>query len=248
MPNVVKGSKQQKMVVVPHRPLRRGLFWLGLVVAIGVSAAGGFIYGYYKTVLSQEIALQDQQELQQELERMQQENADLSRQINILDNTRSVDQQANLEVQATLRRLREQVAQLEQDVNFYRQVVSENLEETGLTIDEWELRATSDPQRFRYRLVLRQLDADGDSWLEGVANINVIGNSGLEQATLPLNELSDDTDQADIKLRFRYYQNIEGEITLPEGFQPERVQVAAVSSNPVPKRINQDFDWPRPGE
>lgn len=244
MPKVVKGSKQQKMVVVPHRPYRRALFWLVMGVAITGSAMGGFIYGYYTTVLSQEIALQDQQVLNEQLRHAEQQNAELGRQLSILDNARALDQQANKEVQETLRGLRDEVAQLEQDVGFYRQVISEDLDDTGLTIDDWELQATNDPQRFQFRLVMRQLDADGDSWLEGFANINLIGRSGAERVSIPLHEVSTQETEKDIKLRFRYYQNIEGELALPEGFEPEQIQVAAVSNSPVPKRVNQDFSWP----
>ncbi|CAN0527437.1 unnamed protein product, partial [Scytosiphon promiscuus] len=50
-------------------------------------------------------------------------------------------------------------------------------------------------------------------------------------------------DQLDIRLRFKYFQNIEGELVLPENFVPERLQVAAVSLEPVEKSINQNFSW-----
>lgn len=46
MPNVVKGSKQEKMVVVPHRPGRRLLLVILLTLGVGGSALGGFMFGY----------------------------------------------------------------------------------------------------------------------------------------------------------------------------------------------------------
>ena len=101
MPNVVKGSKQEKMVVVPYRPRSRVLFTLFLLLGVAASAAGGWAYGYYKTMLTQEAELADRSELNTELEDLQEENSSLRRQIAILDRSSVMDQQANAEVQET---------------------------------------------------------------------------------------------------------------------------------------------------
>ena len=43
---VVKGSKQVKMVVVPHRPRRYVLFWFSTVILTVVVGSGTYFYGY----------------------------------------------------------------------------------------------------------------------------------------------------------------------------------------------------------
>src|SRR6056300_996409 len=121
MPNVVKGSKQEQMVVVPYRPRQRVLFTLFLVLGVAISAAGGWAYGYYKIMLTQQTELADQSELTAEIDSLRLENANLRRQIAILDRSSVMDQQANAEVQGTITSLRERVAQLEEDIVFYRQ-------------------------------------------------------------------------------------------------------------------------------
>ena len=95
---------------------------------------------------------------------------------------------------------------------------------------------------------MRQQDADGDTYLIGHANVNLIGTIGGEQQILPLRDISEDVEQLDMRLRFRYFQNIEGELALPEGFTPERVQIAAVADEPVEKNISQNFTWVVEGE
>ncbi|MFN3163908.1 MAG: DUF6776 family protein [Pseudohongiellaceae bacterium] len=248
MPNIVKGSKQERMIVVPHRPRQRVLFTLLVLLGVGISAAGGFLYGYYTTMLAQEIEQADRAEVQQELQVVQAENSELLRQIAILERSSQMDQRATAEVQATISGLRQRIAQLEQDIVYYRQVVSEETEDTGLIIGQFDISATQSPGRFRYKLVMRQQDADGDTFLTGHANVNLIGSSNEGQRIIPLRELSADEDELDIRLRFKYFQNIEGELALPEGFEPERVQIAAVSVEPVEKNINQDFSWVVEGE
>jgi len=243
MPNVVKGSKQEKMIVVPHRPARRFLTTIVLLVVVATTAAGGFLYGYYKTLQTQQTAQASSQELTDQLVAVQLENSELERQIAILDRSGVMDKRATEEVQSTNSELRDRVAQLEQDIVYYRQVVSEETADTGLIISQLDIDAMIEPNRFRYKLVLRQQDADGDTFLTGHVNVNLIGSQGEEQVILPLRDLSEEQDQLDIRLRFKYFQNIEGQLALPVGFVADRVQIAAVSVEPVEKSVNQDFSW-----
>ncbi len=230
-------------MVVPYRPGRRVLFTLLLLTGVAVSAAGGWGYAYYTTVLTQQGEQAEKRELSAQLTDLRQENEALKRQIAILDRSSAVDQQTGAELQETLTALRQRVAQLEEDVLFYRQVVEEETEETGLVIGQLDIDATRSPDRYRYKLVMRQQDADGDTYLTGHLNFNLVGQLQDQQVILPLRDLSEFEDELDIRLRFKYFQNIEGELALPEGFQPDRIQIAAVATEPVSKRINEDFGW-----
>ena len=230
-------------MVVPYRPGRRVLFTLLLLTGVAVSAAGGWGYAYYTTVLTQQGEQAEKRELSAQLTDLRQENEALKRQIAILDRSSAVDQQSGAELQETLTALRQRVAQLEEDVLFYRQVVEEEADETGLVIGQLDIDATRSPDRYRYKLVMRQQDADGDTYLTGHVNFNLVGQLQDQQVILPLRDLSEFEDELDIRLRFKYFQNIEGELALPEGFQPDRIQIAAVATEPVSKRINEDFGW-----
>ena len=230
-------------MVVPYRPGRRVLFTLLLLTGVAVSAAGGWGYAYYTTVLAQQGEQAEKRELSAQLTDLRQENEALRRQIAILDRSSAVDQQTGAELQETLTALRQRVAQLEAAVLFYRQVVEEEIDETGLVIGQLDIDATRSPDRYRYKLVMRQQDADGDTYLTGHVNFNLVGQLQDQQVILPLRDLSEFEDELDIRLRFKYFQNIEGELALPEGFQPDRIQIAAVATEPVSKRINEDFGW-----
>ena len=243
MPNVVKGSKQEQMVVVPYRPRRRALFITVLVSVVAASVVSGFLYGYCQGLSAQGAVQDERDKLKAELSALRIQNTDLSRQVAILDRSSMVDQRATAEVQATIRNLREQLAQLQQDVVFYRQVVSSDTIDTGLIVGQMNIYGTSDPGRFRYKLVMRQQDADGDSYLRGHVNVNLVGRRGDEQMIFALRDISDEQDQLDIRLGFKYFQTIEGELALPAGFEPERIQIVAVATEPVGKSIDQYFSW-----
>jgi hypothetical protein len=46
-----------------------------------------------------------------------------------------------------------------------------------------------------------------------------------------------------LKLRFKYFQNNEGEIVLPKGFLPSRVLVELVPTGKGMTRVKKTFDW-----
>jgi hypothetical protein len=243
MPSVVKGSKQERMVVVPYRPWKSLFFNLALVAGVVVSALFGFAYGYYQTLQTQQIVEPDRAELVEEIELLRIGNFDLNRQMAILDRTSVMDQRANEEVQDTISSLRNQVALLEQDITYYRSVVSEETEDTGLIISNWDINSTREDDLYRYKLVMRQQDADGDTFLTGHVNVSLVGRQNEEFVTFPLHAVSAEQDQLDIRLRFKFFQSIEGELTLPKGFVPNLVQIAAVETSPFEKTFDQDFSW-----
>ena len=243
MPNVVKGSRQEKMVVVPHRPGRRSILIIALSFIVVASSLGGFAYAYYQTLFAQRGVLVDQLELVQEVERLASENSYLNQQIAILDTSSAMDQKVTEEVQETITRLRRQVASLEKDIIYYRSVVSEEVEDTGLTIASWDATLTKDYDRYQYKLVMRQQDADGDTFLSGYVNISLVGKKNGKTVSIPLKDISKEQDKFDVKLRFKFFQIIEGELVLPSGFSPDHVHIAAVETEPVKKTLDQNFSW-----
>lgn len=266
MPNVVKGSKQHRMRVVPHRPLRRMFLPAIACLGLGAVAVATYKYGHYEgrgSRLTASDAAREMERLNHENDALQDENDRLQRQLVILEQARELDEHAAQELQATLSEQRNSIARLEQEALHYRQVVAEESKTTGLVVDGLDLDPTDKSGRYRYKLVMRQLDADGDSFLVGQVNVNIIGRWEGEQdgqdereeeregrqgdehghAVLPLMDLSEEVTEEDIRLRFRYFQNIEGELTLPDSFVPEAVRIHAVSTEPVAKQFSEDMGW-----
>jgi hypothetical protein len=82
--------------------------------------------------------------------------------------------------------------------------------------------------------------------VQGGVQISLLGQNGGQDKTFQISEL--DRDKADaIKFRFRYFQNINGELQLPEGFVPREVMIVAQSSGSNAQRLEKKFDWPLNG-
>ena len=161
----------------------------------------------------------------------------------MLERSGLLDQRVNETDQKTLNRLRDQLATLEQDLSFYKNVITKQTDDTGLMVSEWSLKRISNSNRYRYKLALRQQDADGDTYLNGHVNVNLVGTQSGKNAVYSLSEVSKEQGQTDIKLRFKFFQNIEGELTLPDNFLPEYIKIVGVEINPVRKTIDRDYPW-----
>jgi len=239
---VVKGSKQIKMVVVPHRPWRNLLLTLaGLIVAVILTGAGVY-YGYSRgTNENIDVRIERDQlsasvnSLETELETLQQDFVNLQQ-------ASLVDRQAVIEVQDMLVGLREINAQLEEDVLFYRQIMLPENDESGLAIGQLDLSATEEENRIRYHIELKQL-ANNENVISGYANVNILGMQEGSEVSFPLRSIAVDENQLDIRLQFRYFQNIEGELIIPENFVPETVQILAVAQGENAKTVQKNFVW-----
>jgi len=229
-------------MVVPHRPWRNLLLTLaGLIVAVILTGAGVY-YGYSRgTNENIDVRIERDQlsasvnSLETELETLQQDFVNLQQ-------ASLVDRQAVIEVQDMLVGLREINAQLEEDVLFYRQIMSPENDESGLAIGQLDLSATEEENRIRYHIELKQL-ANNENVISGYANVNILGMQEGSEVSFPLRSIAVDENQLDIRLQFRYFQNIEGELIIPENFVPETVQILAVAQGENAKTVQKNFVW-----
>ena len=243
MPNVVKGSRQEKMVVVPYRPWRRLLIMLAVFTFLAGSVFGGYWYGMQTASDS----LVELAQLRQRVSEIETENNSLRQEVATLDRALVMDRQANDEIQGVIAELREYASQLEQDNAFYRQAMTSEFEDVGLVIGQMDLQSTAEAGRYRYKLVLRQEESNGQ-YLTGHVNVDVVGERAGQNAVYALRDISEEQELLDIKLRFRNFQDIEGELVLPADFEPRKIDIKAVATAPMAKSISKSYDWIVEGE
>jgi hypothetical protein len=88
-----------------------------------------------------------------------------------------------------------------------------------------------------------QQEARKHELLEGTMEVDIVGRQGDFNLSYPLSALSDDLEEPEVELRFRYFQAIEGELNLPEGFEPEGVVVTAMAVKPGNAEVREQFSW-----
>ena len=150
---------------------------------------------------------------------------------------------------ATLELLRKEMtseraltADLEEGLRFYKSLMAPGEIAQGLSLRNIELVRRDGQRRYAFRIVAQQ-EARKHSTLKGELTARVFGLLQGEERSYALAELSDDLDEERLTLRFRYFQAIEGELTLPLGFEPRGVSVVATAFSPRKVEVSEQFDW-----
>jgi len=172
------------------------------------------------------------------------ENEQLTKKLNILgvelEVARLTQQQHFVEIGKNIdteKDLRTQLA-------FYQQVMAPELNEQGFVIDGFNLEPALSDNSYRFELVLMQKNKTKNT-LKGNLKVTLIGSEKGKAKQYSIDSMLFDKEQKSLTFSFKYFQLIDGEIRLPEGFQPEQVSVHADIFQFKRKKgeLTTVFDW-----
>ena len=129
---------------------------------------------------------------------------------------------------------------LQAELDFYRRLAGTGGEQTGLAVYQAELSATDSPLVFQYILTLTQ-NIRRASIISGKLRLDVEGTLDNRPVTLFWSRLSDG-ETPEPSFRFKYFQQFEGYLTLPENFSPIRLLVT-LDVKDQSKPVSRSFDW-----
>jgi hypothetical protein len=136
----------------------------------------------------------------------------------------------------------QEIADLDQGIRFYRSLMTPAELEQGLGIRGVDVIASSDGVRLQFRVIVQQRARKHEN-LEGSLRVELHGTLDEEEQVLELSQLSRQVPNADIRLRFKYFQTIDGELVLPEGFRPDRWRLLATARKPRAMEVIEEFPW-----
>lgn len=238
----VKGSKQYRVKVVEDHPGRRILVSIVAAALVTGAVIFSFQIGSRSGADSHAEALANVSRLADVLAEKNQLLEDLEQRLTNIQLGAKVDRQANEDVRQEVIELRKKIAALEEDNSFYRNLMAPTDNQRGLNIGAVELSNTNNPREYRYKVVMQQL-VSNHTLLKGELNFDVIGRENGLPKTYSLSDLSKQVAAKNIKLRFKYFQTLQGEMTLPEGFEPQRIALEARSFGKKSTVVEKRFGW-----
>lgn len=143
-------------------------------------------------------------------------------------------------VRATLAEQVERIRALEGELRFYRSLMAGDEAPGRLDIAEFELMRRLEGPGVRFRLLLVQ-PADPGTEISGRVRVRVFGERDGQREVLSGPELG--LEPEGMPFRFRYFQDVAGEIELPEGFEPEGVEVDARIPGGDGFELQRRFEW-----
>ncbi|MEH6559703.1 MAG: DUF6776 family protein [Oceanicoccus sp.] len=236
------GSKQYRSIVVQESSERRlGLRLLILVLLVAVVAAAYWFGGRSMRAEFQTVS-KDYTQMAERLAAAEVASREASQQLVNLKVGADVDRRTVNDVRSLVSKYKQTINQLNEEISFYKGLMAPTEKERGLGIRSWEVYPTDESHVFQYKLVLQQL-ALKHTVLKGVLSLDVVGKRDGKEEILSLDILSQQIDSSGVKLRFKYFQYVEGELRLPEGFTPNSVDIVARATAPKAVTVEKHYGW-----
>jgi len=231
--------------------------WLILLVILGCAGAGWWYKDRLLAMIPpgmlpdpmvpelQQTAVRQQArivELEEEVQRLRQENANIQ-------TGDQVNQEAVKRVREEVKKAQDERLALQEEIAFLRGLISEGNGKGGIWVRDLQLRQGEDAEVFRYRFTVSAVGKEQDGVnVSGAVSIGVDGKLNGESKSLTLKALSNEKVET-LKMQFRHFQDFDGELHLPKGFEPSAVVIEAKPEKedglqPASRR----FDWLITGE
>lgn len=228
-----------------------GIFWLSAYVGylIGIGDAA--------TAKTQNVQMSDELVSLRESQRKAQQRAVLA------EKSAEIDRLAAEDVRQALLAYRNEVADLESDVEFYRRLMAPDELDKGLSLYAFKLSFDNQTQRYQYSALVTQAGGKNQV-IKGNLAITLLARQGesvsadlaikdkenksadadkVELQSMSLADLPEYAGSLPAKLRFRFFQTIEGSFKLPDDITPVSVVVAVKSTGKSAQQIEKTFNW-----
>ena len=225
-----------------HSAGRTWLVRVGIVVLALVAVYLVFEYGRISAGYDVIDAANVRGALNAHIDELDDEIAALKQEIAVLETHREIDREAYKEVEGSLISLQAKIQEQQDAIAFYRGIVSPADGKPGLRVQDMRLTRAAEERHFNLRLVLVQA-MKHDRKVSGDVNVSVEGNEGGEAKTYALTELLPADAERDWPCSFRYFQDFDRQLVLPDGFTPERIHVEVRSRTRSISSIEESYAW-----
>jgi len=216
-----------RLVVRRAAPLKRLLIiaiagLVGLVALYLAYERGRFDGGYDRVA-----AAEQRSELTERIAKLEKTNADLNSRVAELDTLGIGRAQERAELARNIGDLQAQVSRQTQQIEFYRSVLSEGAASHAEGLEVRQVRITPGTAAGHFEVHLTLLERTRpEADTKGTIELSVQGTSAGKPAALDQAALTDGKTHSQA-FNFRYFETLDEEIVIPQGFTPERLTVQA---------------------
>jgi hypothetical protein len=233
-----------KLVVRTYAPRRRA--WiigsgvvLGVLVLVAVFELGRYEAGF-RLVDSMRGALEASARIR-DLEAI---NTRQREQLEAADVARRVDHEGYKRVQESLGDMQNQIAQLNTALSFYRGLVQPD-SLVHVKVQQMQIVPEAAAGQFRLKFVLMQTGKP-EKDVAGSVAVAVDGVSRGKPTNLSFYQVSVNR-RGGLSYSFRYFQDYDEVIQLPQGFEPTRIEIEIHTGKDVGHGFRQAFLWKAQG-
>jgi len=201
-----------------------------------------FELGRYEAGFSQLDQRRERAALLQRLDEERIANDEVQRQLAIAKTAGEIDHETYSQVESNLSELQAKIQAQEEELVFYRGIVSPQDGVAGLRIQSLEVLPGDRESRYLLRLLLVQAIVHSRR-LSGTVKLQLEGLQDGQMVSFDVAQLVVADEDYDMAYQFRYFQGLEAEIALPVGFEPQQVNVEILPGEARAERLSQTFEW-----
>lgn len=218
---------------------------LRIVLTILLAIAGFFLsfeLGRYQSGYSMLDSRRQTEEFQAAIGERDRLIEELEREVAILETSSDIDQETYASVEANLAELQSRIQAQEEELAFYRGIVTPGDGVAGLRIQNVEVEPGSNGATHLLRVLLVQAIVHNER-VTGSVRAVLRGTLDGETVEYGLDEIGSESRATDIPYGFRYFQTLELGLSLPEGLQPDELEIQVWPRSPRGDTIVQSFPW-----
>jgi hypothetical protein len=235
-----------KLVVRSYTPKRRAvLMGLAVLLALGVLYAA-FELGRYDAGFRVVDSVRGALSASARIRNLERENEQQRIQLEAAEVARRVDREGYKQVERNLGDMQSQIGRLNQDLSFYRGLVQPD-SIIHVKVQQMQIVPETIPGQYRLKFVLMQTGKP-DSVVAGSAAITVDGLLRGKPSNLSFAQVAANR-RVSLAYSFRYFQDYDEPIQLPQGFEPTRVgvEIRSGKDRDLSHSFRQAFVWKAQG-
>lgn len=166
----------------------------------------------------------------------------LKEEVALLETHRDIEREAYKDVETSLTALQAKIQEQSDAIAFYRGIVSPADGSAGLRVQDLRLTRGESERAYNVRLVLVQ-SLKHDRKVTGDVSLTIEGEEAGGAATYNYSQLLPAEASASWAFGFRYFQDFNRQIILPDGFTPEKITIEVRSKTRSIDSIEESYSW-----
>jgi hypothetical protein len=233
-----------KLVVRAHTPRRQSLFWGGVAAITIAILYAAFELGRYDAGFRVIDSVRGALAASSRIRALETENENQRRQLEAAETARRVDREGYGQVARSLGDMQSQIARLNQDLSFYRGLVQpESL--IHVKVQQMQIVPQAAAGAYHLKFVLMQTGKP-EKEVNGNALITIDGLQQGKPVSLTYAQVSP-SHRLGLAYSFKYFQDYDEPLELPQGFEPTRVGVELHNGRDSKNSFRQAFVWKAQG-
>ena len=220
------------------------LRWFIAIAAVALAAGGYLLFEMGRVSADYNIfeLAAERRAHRGEVSDLKTEIATLREQLVQTETVQTTEREAYRAVEQNLDELQAKIQEQREAIAFYRGIISPAASNAGLKIQDMQVLRGPDASQYRLRLTLVQV-LQHHRQVYGSVSLSVDGAQNGEAVSYPLRQLLAEGEQRSWNYGFRYFQDFERRLALPDGFSPLTVNIELKPKGAGNVGLKQSFPW-----